>query len=118
LPSRILQPFYRARSLQAREWIAESFDDSLDYHVHVCEGAFFLWLWLRDLPVTDIELYERLKARKVLVVPGGYFFTGLEEPWRHTRECIRLTYGANPASVRRGIHILAEEVRRAYAGRP
>ena len=113
---RVLQPFYKARSLQTQEWIAEFFDGSLDYHVHVCEGAFFLWLWFRDLPITDRELYDRLKAKKVLVVPGSYFFTGLEEPWRHKQECIRVTYCAKPESVRRGIQILGEEIRRAYAG--
>ena len=111
LCKRVIRPFYEARSLQTQEWIAESFDDALDYHVHVCEGAFFLWLWFRDLPVSDRELYERLKARKVLVVPGSYFFPGLDEPWRHKQECLRLTYCAEPEPARRGIEILAEELR-------
>jgi valine--pyruvate aminotransferase len=110
----VVEPFYRARSLQAQEWIAECFDDALDYHVHVCEGAFFLWIWFPDLPISDRELYERLKAKKVLVVPGCYFFEGLEEPWRHRQECIRITYYAKPESVRRGIEIIAGEVRRAH----
>jgi len=112
----VIEPFYLARSRQTREWIAQYFDDALDYHVHTCEGAFFFWLWFRDLPISDRELYERLKARKVLVVPGSYFFEGLQESWRHSQECIRITYCAKPESVRRGIEILAEEVRRAYRG--
>jgi valine--pyruvate aminotransferase len=111
---KIIRPFYRERSLRTQEWIAETFDDSLDYHVHECEGAFFLWLWFRDLPITDRELYERLKANKVLVVPGSYFFEGLEESWRHKQECIRVTYCAKPDAVRRGVEIIAAEVRRAY----
>lgn len=110
----VVKPFYRERSRQTQEWIAECFDDALDYHVHVCEGAFFLWIWFRDLPISDRELYERLKAKKVLVVPGSYFFEGLEEPWRHKQECIRITYCASPELVRRGIEIIAEEIKRAY----
>ena len=110
----VIEPFYKERSLQTQKWIAEYFDDALDYHVHVCEGAFFLWIWFRDLPISDRELYERLKAKKVLVVPGCYFFEGLEEPWRHKQECIRITYCAKPESVRRGIEIIAAEVRLAY----
>jgi valine--pyruvate aminotransferase len=110
----VIQPFYKARSLQTQEWIAEIFGDAFDWHVHVCEGAFFLWLWFRELPISDRELYNRLKAKKMLVVPGSYFFAGLDEPWRHRQECIRITYTANPESVRRGLEILAEEVRRAY----
>lgn len=31
--------------------------------IHKPEGAIFLWLWFRDLPVTTEELYQRLKAR-------------------------------------------------------
>ena len=45
LCKRVIRPFYEARSLQTQEWIAESFDDTLDYHVHVCK-AIFLWLGL------------------------------------------------------------------------
>jgi len=112
---RVIQPFYKTRSRQTQEWIGKSFADSLDYHVHVCEGAFFLWLWFRDLPISDRELYDRLKARKVLIVPGSYFFTGMEEPWRHKQECIRVTYCAKPEAVRHGIQILAEEIERAYS---
>lgn len=112
----VVRPFYEARSRQAQEWMAEAFDDSLDYHVHVCEGAFFLWIWMRGLPISDRELYERLKKRGVLVVPGSYFFPGFDEPWEHKQQCIRVTYCAEPEKLRRGIAILAEEVRRAYAG--
>ena len=111
----VIEPFYRERSLQTQQWISEYFDDALDYHVHVCEGAFFLWIWFRDLPISNRELYERLKAKKVLIVPGCYFFEGLEEPWPHKHECIRITYCAKPESVRRGIEIIATEVRLAYA---
>jgi valine--pyruvate aminotransferase len=111
----VVEPFYKQRSLQTQEWIAQYFDDALDYHVHVCEGAFFLWVWFRDLPIDDRELYERLKKKKVLVVPGCYFFEGLGETWRHKHECIRITYCAKPESVRRGIEIIAGEIRRAYA---
>ena len=79
----------------------------------------FLWLWFEGLPITTRELYNRLKARGVLVVPGEFFFFGLDEPWRHRDECIRINYAHAPDDVRRGIRIIAEEVRRAYgkAGR-
>jgi valine--pyruvate aminotransferase len=115
LCEREIRPFYRARSEEARGWIAEQFDDALDWHVHECEGAFFLWLWLRGLPIDDRELYRRLKSRGMFVVPGSYFFAGLDEPWRHRQECIRITYSSGRERVQRGIGILAEEIRRAYA---
>jgi valine--pyruvate aminotransferase len=95
--------------------VDELFDDRIDYHVHASEGALFLWFWFRDLPISDRDLYERLKARNMLVVPGNYFFPGLEEPWRHRQECIRVSYCGDEKSVRRGLAILAEELRQIYS---
>jgi valine--pyruvate aminotransferase len=110
-----VRAFYRARCDETLALITEQFDDALDWHVHECEGAFFIWLWLRGLPIDDRELYRRLKSRGMLVVPGSYFFAGLDEEWPHKRECIRLNYATDPGRVRRGIGILAEEIRRAYS---
>ena len=75
----------------------------------------FLWLWFKDLPITSLELYERLKNRGVLVVSGHYFFPGIEEDWRHKQECIRVTYSQSEDKVRTGVKIIAEEVQRAYS---
>lgn len=117
LSTRVVRPFYERKSGLAREWIAECFDPNLPYYVHRSEGSIFLWLWFRDLPITTGELYERLKRRGVIVVPGRYFFPGLAEPWRHTEECIRINYGGNEADVRDGMRIIADEVAAAYTSR-
>jgi valine--pyruvate aminotransferase len=74
-----------------------------------------LWLWFPDLPITSAELYARLKQRGVLVVSGHYFFPGLQAEWRHRQECIRVTYSQDPDVVRKGLRIIAEEVKKAYA---
>jgi len=107
----VVRPFYRTRSETALAALRESFGGYEHYRVHECEGAFFLWLWLPRLPITDRELYTRLKRRGLLVVPGSYFFPGLQEPWDHASQCIRVTYGTEPETVRRGMAILADEVR-------
>ena len=113
----IVQPFYREKSRKTQEWVKEFFDDSLPYRVHRSEGAFFLWLWFEDLPITSRELYERLKARGVLVVPGNYFFFGIDdEDWRHRDECLRVSFTMEDDVVREGFRIIAEEVKKAYAG--
>ena len=115
LAETVMRPFYQSRSEQAQRWAYESFDPALDWHLHVCEGAFFFWLWMRNLPISDYAFYERLKARNVLVVPGRYFFPGFDEPWQHRHECIRITYCADPQKVRRGLAIIGEEMKRAYS---
>ncbi len=112
LAREVVGPFYERKSQLAQNWIREFFDDELDYHVHLSEGALFLWLWFRGMKISAETLYNRLKQRGVLVVPGHYF--GASEDWRHGHECIRLSFAMDETSVREGIAILAEEVSKGY----
>lgn len=107
----IIRPFYEGKCEQALGWIREGLQ-GLSYRVHKPEGTFFFWLWFEHLPITSKELYQRLKERGVLVVPGEYFFPGLEQDWRHKHECIRLNYCLDDDAVHRGIAILADELRK------
>ncbi len=111
LSREVIRPFYEARSRQALTWLHELFADLPGWSVHRSEGSFFLWLRLQGLPVTTLELYERLKVRKVLVVPGEHFFFGLAEEWPHRHECLRLNYSGPEQTVRDGLGIIADEVR-------
>ena len=106
-------PFYRERASNTLDWFRADME-GLPCRIHKPEGAFFLWLWMEGLPVSSQELYQRLKQRGVLVVPGHYCFFGLRKPWPHRDECIRVSYVQDEASVRRGVTIIADEVRRIY----
>lgn len=111
---RLLRPFYEAKSRAALGWAREAFTRAgVEWAIHASEGAFFHWLWLPRLRISTRELYERLKARKVLTVPGEYFFYGLDEDWPHQRECLRLNFSQPAATVREGLQIIAEEAGRA-----
>jgi valine--pyruvate aminotransferase len=110
----VIRPFYQQRSDFAKAVLAESLGSDVPWALHAQEGAFFLWLWLKNLPIPAAELYRRLKARKVLVIPGHYFGYGLDEPWKHPSECLRLTYSQPQALVQEGLEILAEEVKLAF----
>ena len=109
----IIVPYYRARSLEAIDLVRGLMGD-LPVRVHSSEGAIFLWLWFPGMRITSETLYQRLKQRGVLVIAGRHFFPGFDQPWPHRDECIRVSYAANPAQVRRGMEIIAEEVRRGY----
>lgn len=113
LSRNLVKPFYQERATQAVKWFRESFGD-VPYRIHKPEGAIFLWLWFDGLPITSQELYERLKLRGVLVVPGHNFFPGMDEGWRHQQECIRVSYAQDRDTVRKGIALIAEEVAKAY----
>lgn len=108
-----LLPFYQQRMQLAVEIFQQAFD-GLPYRIHQPEGAIFLWLWFPELPVSSQALYEVLKERGVLVVPGHHFFPGLKEDWPHTQECLRVTYCQDPEKLRAGAKIIAEEVAKAY----
>ncbi len=109
----VIRPYYEARSQQAVAWLAEACA-GLPLRIHRPEGAFFLWLWFPGLPGGSAALYRRLKARGVLVLSGHHFFPGLEEPWTHREECLRINCSQAPGSVEAGILAIAEEARRAY----
>jgi valine--pyruvate aminotransferase len=110
----IVQPFYQRKAQQAVQW----FQEALKYYplfIHKPEGAFFLWLWFKDLPITTMDLYERLKQRGVIIVPGEYFFPGLEQTqWAHKQQCIRFNYARSEQQVKQGIEIIAQEVKTIY----
>ncbi len=112
----VIRPYYRAKSLAAQALVAEHFADDFPYLVHRSEGAFFLWLWFPELPITTRELYTRLKQRGVLIVPGEYFFFGLDDrdAWPHTQQCIRLTFSQAEEVVADGIRLLADELRTVH----
>jgi len=109
----VIRPFYQKKAVLALEQLTEQLE-GVDFYIHKPEGAFFLWLWLKDLPVTTEQLYQRLKDRKVLVVPGCYFFPGLQEDWPHKHQCIRISYARDEKTVASGLKIIAEEVKKAY----
>jgi valine--pyruvate aminotransferase len=114
LCDRAVTPFYAARSREAVGWFTDAIAPDLPVYLHACEGALFLWVWCKDLPVTSQELYRRLKRRGVVVVPGHHFFYGLDAPWPHRHECLRVNYSQPPEIVRPGLRVLAEEIDRAY----
>lgn len=109
----VIEPHYRARAEGALETLLRELE-GYDALIHKPEGAIFLWLWCRNCPVTNGVLYERIRARGVVVVSGEYFFPGLDGDWDHRNECLRITYADDPERLARGLRIVAEEVRRAY----
>ncbi len=111
----VILPFYREKSRTAQAMTLEIFGERFPWHMHRSEGALFLWLWFPGLPITSAELYERLKTREVLVIPGHHFFFGCDaEDWPHRHECIRVSFAMEEGIVREGLTIIAEEVSKCF----
>ncbi|MEM1153198.1 MAG: valine--pyruvate transaminase [Pseudomonadota bacterium] len=113
LSDTVIRPYYLERSQQTVSYFEEALGD-LPFYIHKPEGAIFLWLWFKDLPISSDTLYRRIKKRGALVVPGQGFFLGIDSDWPHRHECIRVSYAQDAAAVKRGVAIIAEEVAQAY----
>ena len=109
----LIRPFYQTRSENTIKMLTDAIDPAVDFRIHKSEGAIFLWIWFKNLKISTRELYTRLKKRHVIVLAGDHFFFGLEEPWEHASQCIRLNYSGSPEDTGRAIEILAEEVKKA-----
>ncbi|MFP1756629.1 valine--pyruvate transaminase [Lonsdalea quercina] len=112
LSNDVVRPFYQQRVKHTIEIIRRYLPEDRCL-IHKPEGAIFLWLWFKDLPITTESLYQRLKQRGVLMVPGHHFFPGLAQEWPHAYQCLRMNYVPEPEKIEQGIAILAEEVERA-----
>ncbi len=113
LSSEVIKPYYKQKSQRAVELLQQAITDPR-FRIHKPEGAIFLWLWFDELPITTMELYKRLKARGVLIVPGEYFFIGQEDEWDHAHQCLRMNYVQDDEMMQQGIAIIAEEIESAY----
>jgi len=114
LGKKVIQPYYRQKADDAVAWLHTALA-GIDYYIHKPEGAFFLWLWFKGIPIDSQTLYERLKQRGVIVVPGHHFFPGLTESWPHKFECLRMSYAQDASIVQQGIQIIGDEVKKAYS---
>lgn len=110
LSNDVIRPFYQRKATHARGHIEQVFAERFPYSVHRCEGSLFQWIWFKNLPGTTMDLYERLKARDVVIVPGEYFFYGHDEEWEHKDRCIRVSYAMDDVDVEYGIECIAEEI--------
>tara|TARA_R110002096_G_scaffold134749_2_gene286034 strand:- start:50 stop:1363 length:1314 start_codon:yes stop_codon:yes gene_type:complete len=116
LADNVVRPYYQRRSDHALELAEQCLPAEVPWRVHESEGAFFLWFWFEDLPISCRELYRRLKEAGLLVVSGEYFFFGLDTTeWAHSRQCIRVSFTQSEEIVDDGFRILGEVIREVYS---
>jgi len=119
LSREVIRPFYARRRDFALSAVDRIFGHRFSYRLHRPQGSLFLWFWFPELTIGARELYSRLKARGVLVVPGDSFFFGLppeDDAWAHRRQCIRVHYARDEKEIVTGLTLLAEVVEEATRG--
>ena len=109
----VIRPFYEQRAAQAIRILNLALEGT-NFCIHKPEGAMFLWLWLRGLPIGCEALYERLKQRGVLVIAGSYSSRVSKIPGATRTSASESRIHNKWSDVEKGLHIIAEEVKRAY----
>ena len=110
----VIKPFYQRKAKVLTDAFERELPADVPWHLHEAEGAIFAWLWLKDLPITDKELYQRIKKHHVFVVPGEPFFPGLKEEWPHKHECLRISLTATEEELEKGAAVIGQVVREVY----
>ena len=98
IATNVIRPHYQ-RKIEILENTLDTAMPDIPWYLHQGEGAIFAWLWLKDLPMTDWEFYQKLKQVGVIAVPGSTFFPGLKEDWQHKQQCLRISLTATEAEI-------------------
>ena len=101
----VIKPYYQQKAATAVTLFNEIFSD-MPVYLHKLEGAFFMWLWFKDMGINSEALYEKLKEESVYVIPGHNFFIGIDENWQHQHQCIRINYAKDEAVLRKGLETI------------
>jgi valine--pyruvate aminotransferase len=114
IAEKVIRPHYQKKFAILETTLDKFMPQNLPWFLHRGEGAIFAWLWLKDLPITDWEFYQKLKQVGVIVVPGSSFFPGLQADWRHKQECLRISLTATDGEIEVAMQRLAKIVEQVY----
>jgi valine--pyruvate aminotransferase len=120
MTSTVIKPFYQGRRRLGEKLLADSLPDSVNWKLHSSRGGMFCWLWIDHDWFDDNVVYERLKEKRVFVVPGRHFFVDPERPSRireHATRCIRISLSAAEPDICEGMGRLGETISDMSRGR-
>jgi valine--pyruvate aminotransferase len=114
LAHNVVRPFYARKIALIDELLDSYFQNLFPWYLHQGDGGLFAWIWCKDLPISDRELYEKGKEYGVLIVPGSAFFPGLNNHWQHASECFRISLTASNEELVEGIKRLSFLIKGLY----
>ncbi|CCH65176.1 Valine--pyruvate aminotransferase [Richelia intracellularis HM01] len=114
ISEQFIRPFYQKKFTMLEDSLNSAMPKDLPWFLHRGEGAIFAWLWFKDLPITDYQLYQQLKKVGLIVVPGSTFFPGLREEWQHKQQCLRISLTGSNEEIAKGMKLLAAVVQTVY----
>ncbi|BCK68048.1 valine--pyruvate transaminase [Streptomyces libani subsp. rufus] len=106
-----IAPYYREKKQFTEDLLSELMPPDVDWRMHSGAGGMFCWLWVDHPWFDDVTLYNRLKDRRVFVVPGRHFFVDpLSSPalGDHGTRCFRISLSAEEKVITEGVRRVAE----------
>lgn len=110
----VIRPYYQAKLALLQSTLDQHMPSNLPWFLHLGEGAIFAWLWLKELPISDWQLYQQLKQVGVIVVPGHSFFPGLSQDWTHKHQCLRISLTATDEEITIAMQRLVPVIEEVY----
>ncbi|MCB0336976.1 MAG: aminotransferase class I/II-fold pyridoxal phosphate-dependent enzyme, partial [Bdellovibrionales bacterium] len=99
ISEQVIKPFYGNKLELFRKAMHEHMPEKLAWYLHKVEGSLFAWLWVNHEKMNDLEMYQKLKAESLIVVPGSTFFPGLRASWPHKSQCLRISMTASDEDI-------------------
>ena len=106
LSESVIRPFYLNKLNLFQEALNKSMPQ-INWYLHKAEGSLFCWLWIDEEWMNDLRLYQALKKKGVLIVPGSTFFPGLREKWDHKNRCVRISLTASDKDIQDAAAVMA-----------
>lgn len=105
-----IKPRYQQMFELASGLLAHYLSD-FSWRIHKPEGGMFIWLHLANLKIRDVDLYAELLSKRVAVVPGSVFFSGVSDTWAHKFQCLRLSLTVRETELEEAIRRIAVTLR-------
>ncbi|THC54930.1 valine--pyruvate transaminase [Streptomyces sp. A1499] len=106
-----ITPYYRGKRELMDALLMEQLPPDIAWRSHSGAGGMFAWVWIDHAWFDDVELYRRLKEKRVFVVPGRHFFvdaTTTALPRGHATRCFRMSLSAPEKTLIDGVSRVAE----------
>ncbi|WP_345056880.1 aminotransferase class I/II-fold pyridoxal phosphate-dependent enzyme, partial [Streptomyces rameus] len=105
-----ITPYYHQKKQTMNALLTELLPPDLRWRAHSGAGGMFSWVWVDEPWFDDMELYRRLKEKRVFVVPGRHFFVDAESaplPDGHATRCFRMSLSAPESVIAEGVKRVA-----------
>ncbi len=115
LSKSVINVYYKKKFEILQQWLSQYVQNDVPYFLHETKGAMFGFMYFENLPITDEELYQKLKKKWVLFVPGNSFFIWVDKKnYKHANQCMRISITVSDNEILKACKVLWEVLDELY----